>query len=900
MMSTVISTISTQHTLGTGCTKKQSATATTTNTSAMPETDVDEAVVPDSTTPLDKERSSFGHGQDVLLQQKDGRFYLGTVVEVDTIREQCLVKFGDNTESWSSFKDLTKLSQPDEDLLCVVCKKSAPKDKHEITVCDKCGRGYHQQCHQPQIPAECQKEGATWMCRKCVDTLQGRIRSSSDTYKIMRKDSIRKVCSGVDTAPMPLTDKTKLPYDPDLLNWDTYHRVNMEQIYCYCGRNGEWYTQMLQCGRCRQWFHEKCVRCLKYPLYCGDRFYVFVCSICNYGKEFVRRLELKWVDMVHLMLFNLTAFNVKKYYDLDTVIIPYVNDNWHALQLPPKIFSVSKSERRENILSVLTNNRNRFKCGREIKKRTTIWGLRVRLPPPAPCVTLPSIGTVTENCLRERWQGNKRLQFLPVPKDEEVLEHTHLPHHPPISAHLSVVTKAVESQEPQAMVVPVDPTMLGIMRGTAYQNNAALSETESPCPSPVQVDDKSLSCDNNFKLYKIDYHGGGFVKKSVPFPKISLKRRKRLLSLNVRERDILLRRQKQKRKLAGKNAENVPKGTKDIRYKKNRRLLKANVNKIDDKKPEETLPLTPPTSVSAPPTPPASSTPLQSGLGAESTTDYSFNSATLSQNLSNLSACLSKAATAQRPSKSTTKHDGESNQLTSLELNTPCDTSGDETSSKSTLDLIIPPPKDFEGKNNPFHTLLKANSSSATASNGSGSVSKQQRSGSHPITLPIPLTAVINGPLVRPAKRQLSEKDICIGPNGEVKRRRLRRGRAAQLAAYAAIGQPTASKTAAVVPARPDDYALNGRRLRARQDKSQQDAKIKSGSSLIQPTPKLSPVKQEPDISMDDLKSSVNIYFGAANRIASGERFGVNAKRIGPCGKVQYLIEWEGPSQGMT
>lgn len=129
--------------------------------------------------------------------------------------------------------------------------------------------------------------------------------------------------------------------------------------------------------------------------------------------------------MVHLMLFNLTAFNVKKYYDLDTVIIPYINDNWHALQLPPKvniyllnklyylislflflqIFNVTKQERRDNILSVLTNNRNRFKCGREIKKRTTIWGLRVRLPPPAPCVTLPSDGTVTEDVIRERWQG---------------------------------------------------------------------------------------------------------------------------------------------------------------------------------------------------------------------------------------------------------------------------------------------------------------------------------------------------------------------------------------------------------------------------------------------------------------------------------------------------------------
>lgn len=77
------------------------------------------------------------------------------------------------------------------------------------------------------------------------------------------------------------------------------------------------------------------------------RFYVFVCSICNHGKEFIRRLELKWVDLVHLMLFNLTAFNSKKYYDLDTVIIPYINDNWHALQLPPKVNKL-------NIISAIT------------------------------------------------------------------------------------------------------------------------------------------------------------------------------------------------------------------------------------------------------------------------------------------------------------------------------------------------------------------------------------------------------------------------------------------------------------------------------------------------------------------------------------------------------------------
>lgn len=66
-------------------------------------------------------------------------------------------------------------------------------------------------------------------------------------------------------------------------------------------------------------------------------------------------------------------------------------------------------------------------------------------------------------------------------------------------------------------------------------------------------------------------------------------------------------------------------------------------------------------------------------------------------------------------------------------------------------------------------------------------------------------------------------------------------------------------------------------------------------SSVPNSPTKSSPVKQNaPDISMDDLKSSVNMYFGAANRIASGEKFIVKAKRKGPNGQAQYLIEWEG------
>jgi hypothetical protein len=41
----------------------------------------DSSASPDSTT---RERLGFVHGEDVLLQHKDGKYYLGTIVEVQT------------------------------------------------------------------------------------------------------------------------------------------------------------------------------------------------------------------------------------------------------------------------------------------------------------------------------------------------------------------------------------------------------------------------------------------------------------------------------------------------------------------------------------------------------------------------------------------------------------------------------------------------------------------------------------------------------------------------------------------------------------------------------------------------------------------------------------------------
>ncbi|XP_045467629.1 uncharacterized protein LOC123676031 [Harmonia axyridis] len=801
---------------------------------------------PDSTTTLEKDVNEFCAGQEVLVKRIDEKekiekFFLGTVVEVNVLQEKCLVKYGDNTNHWAGFKDLTKLSTPEqEDLLCVVCKKSAPKSKREIISCDKCGRGYHKKCHQPEIPFVCQKSDSNWMCCRCLHNEPKKLRMSDIQS---RRNSLRSISSVESDSQVNSGIKRvkTLPYDLSSLSWDTNHRVNTEQIYCYCGGNGEWYKQMLQCGRCRQWFHEECIESLKYPVYCGDRFYVFVCSVCNHGKEFVRRLEMKWDDLVHLMLYNLTVYHSKKYYDLDSVILPYINDNWHALQLPATVFAIAKNERRGHILSVLRNNRTRFKCGREIKKKTTIWGLRVRLPPPAPYMTLPQTGRILENDLRILWQGNSRLRFLPLIIGD---------------SRLNTRCKRVLSN---------DTIMSNLMMGMTYKSNGALSESESPCPSP-EVDDEKRP-DNTLKLD--NYIGKGCVKKSVPFPKMSMQIRKRLLQITT-PKDKILRKAKRRQTISdlGKNKEEREKG-------RGAYLTRLSLDsKSNSNKSNESLPLTPPTSVSSPPTPPAS--------GSTSTVSDLSNDC--------LESASVKDVKVGKPCPDT-------NSLT--ELNTQCDTSGDETSSKSTLDLIIPPPKDFEGKNNPFLAFLR----------GQNDGKKKKRRSKDSITLPLPLTAVIPGkPNMRPTKRQLSEKDIIIGPNGEVKRKRLRRNN--KSAPNYVAGQ-TASKTAAVVPIKPDnkDWSaacsssapgsenfFGGRRLRQRPEKPADKEKTPNP-----PTPKPSPVKAEPDISMDELKSSVNIYFGAANRIAAGERFTLKAKRYGPTGKLEYLIEWDGPSSnGLT
>ncbi|XP_058816913.1 polycomb protein Pcl [Topomyia yanbarensis] len=354
---------------------------------------------PDSTTsslgqlPVtpEKNRTEFKLQEDVLVEHKDGRFYLGTIIAIGN--SQCLVRFNDNTECWSDFRELTKLSsnETDDSPACVVCKQHNAVDS--VEVCENCGRGYHIKCMDGNF-----ERNGYWFCRMC-------------TSPNGKKKDIRYVCSGVLSESLdPLTDKSQLPYDIDQLTWDAQHLTNTEQHYCYCGDDGNWLREMIQCCRCQQWFHGRCIRSLQYPIFLGDRFYFFICSICNHGHEFVRRLEVGWSDLTHLALYNLIARNGKRFYDVTKAIASYVEDNWKTLQMPDQMAKLSPNARKEILTQTLNNDKMRFKCAAE---GSTLWTLRIPQPPSPPNVLLLPGQIITEHILTQMSKENRVYRFLP-------------------------------------------------------------------------------------------------------------------------------------------------------------------------------------------------------------------------------------------------------------------------------------------------------------------------------------------------------------------------------------------------------------------------------------------------------------------------------------------------------
>jgi len=724
-------------------------------------------VTPDSTTKL----PIFVEGEDVLSHGKDGLFYLGTIVMVDSENERCMVQFQDSTAHWSLYKDLAKLKLPDSADVCVICKSSNRWDINEIILCCICQQGYHQDCVQPCIGIEYCDVDSQWECPCCSTNTS----MEKQERKMSRQSGAHKRPS-LPSVELQHNSKLVLPYHIKSLTWDQGHKSNREQTYCYCGGPGEWYNRMLQCQRCKQWFHEACVDCLHYSLLYGDRFYLFVCELCNDGVEFLHRLDVKWVDVVHLAIFNLTLQDSKTYFEYAETITQWINDNWELLQCPLALQNIPVNERKHDVLRVLEGNGPRFKCGREIKKKTSIWGLRVRVPPPAQSVNLPQ-GVITHETIKQltfRNKKNRNADSPPIPRTYRIKE---------------------KQEEVNENVIRFSPA-----------KKRAIS------PSAIDYEDDSPKSDKVRKKRKREVDNLLYEKKEDVDSGLGSRELRRHDQEELLEERLKIKLDKQQQPQAQEQGSSL------------QRVLLDHTGTVVKRK-----------------------------RGRPPKIDKERDLRDLNQKRAKL---FLKEALKQGSGGLSLKKmsvDG----LSPLSV-TPGELSGDDTSSHGTLASFIPPPSNFEGYNNPFLNL------------------DTQWLGASPV--------------VRIHKRKLSESDIRYDKNGEVKHRKFRR-KYDKTVKVQNVGV-TIGLNGCVPTDQIDDssyikdcvnFAVNGR-LPSSPNKEDCN-RVNKDSKMINSA-----------LSFSDLKSSVKDFFGAANRIANGEKFNIIARRVSAHNKVQYLIEWDTPN----
>lgn len=259
-----------------------------------------------------------------------------------------------------------------------------------------------------------------------------------------------------------------------------------------------------------------------------------------------------------------------------------------------------------------------------------------------------------------------------------------------------------------------------------------------------------------------------------------------------------------------------------------------------------------------------------------------------------------------------------------------------DDASKSTLDWIIPTPKNFKGLNNPFHSQYKPD---VVVTKGLKNSKNLKRNGNFAKTIDKQkhLRAAEGFRIVRTIKRRLSAKDLLIGKNQEVKRRKVRRS-SGEIQVISTTIQPSSLKLPMHLPCRGDNKEWNNS-ISNRHGTSTPLSSASSISSLSTASTSTSTItsdvcnmlkrnesidkkgqtvrllrqRRNQNYSEKSKRNSagtdnsdkteitstrnrtrtMSLYFGSLNRIEHGEHFFILAKRTTNDGLKQFLLEWD-------
>lgn len=105
---------------------------------------------------------------------------------------------------------------------------------------------------------------------------------------------------------------SSLPYDPAALTWNFEKTLNREHRYCYCGDDRNLLDVDVQCSRCSNFFHGRCIKLDMGPVVPFMTNYHFACRNCSPTQsESFTRSVCPWKNICASVMANLVLMRMR-------------------------------------------------------------------------------------------------------------------------------------------------------------------------------------------------------------------------------------------------------------------------------------------------------------------------------------------------------------------------------------------------------------------------------------------------------------------------------------------------------------------------------------------------------------------------------------------------------------